>query len=173
MLFERDGRRVCSELDRPYNALKLACAGHLGGLAVGLALGLAMGPRWVVRREVDIPAGALAVPDDAREVAVVLDATPAWQRVSAAALVGEPPRLSAAEAGSFCTMNVSHSKPLTHCLQVPWSWGSSQPACRCACKEHLLSVDRPGLHSRGQQRESNATQLASSEKSSHLGEGFA
>ena len=68
---------------------------------MGLALGLAMGPRWVVRREVDIPAGALAVPDDASEVAVVLDATPAWQRVSAAALVGAPPRPSAAVARSF------------------------------------------------------------------------
>lgn len=177
MLSERDGRRVCSnmpsELDRPYEALKLAFAGHLGGLAVGLVLGLAMAPRWVVRREVDIAAGALAVPDDASEVAVVLDATPAWQRVGAAALVGEPPRPSAEEAGSICTMKVSHPKPLTHCLQAPWSWASSQPACLCACKGHLLSVDRRGLHSRGQQRESYAMQLASSRRGSKSGSGVA
>ncbi|KAK9846361.1 hypothetical protein WJX81_002390 [Elliptochloris bilobata] len=63
-------------------------SGHLGGLAVGVALGLTIGPRWVVRRELDIPPGALAVPDDAREVAVVVDATPAWQRAAAAIVAG-------------------------------------------------------------------------------------
>ena len=68
----------------------LSHAGHLGGLAVGLVLGYAMGPRWVVRREVDIPPGSLAIPEDAREVAVVVDATPGWQRAAAAAGVGAP-----------------------------------------------------------------------------------
>ena len=77
-------RELCLELH------VLLHAGHLGGLAVGLVLGYAMGPRWVVRREVDIPPGSLAVPEDAREVAVVVDATPAWQRAAAAAGVGAP-----------------------------------------------------------------------------------
>jgi rhomboid protease GluP len=47
--------------------------GHVGGLVAGTWLGYSMGPRFMVSREVDIPEGAMFVPEDAKEVAVVID----------------------------------------------------------------------------------------------------
>ena len=60
-------------------------AGHLGGLATGLFLGYSMAPKWDVVREVDIPLGAMQVPDQAEEVEVVVDRQPRALRITAAA----------------------------------------------------------------------------------------
>lgn len=48
-------------------------AGHVFGLIAGLWLGWAAGPRLGVTREVKLDPGALEVPEDAEEVAVVVD----------------------------------------------------------------------------------------------------
>ena len=60
-------------------------AGHLGGLAVGLVLGYSMAPKWDIVREVDIPMGAMQVPEEPNEVEVVVDRQPRSIRLTAVA----------------------------------------------------------------------------------------
>lgn len=47
----------------------------------GAALGFGLAPKYDVRREVDIPEGSMMIPEDAREMLVVVDTTSIWQRL--------------------------------------------------------------------------------------------
>lgn len=54
--------------------------GHVAGLLAGSWLGWTLGPRFIVLRELDIPAGSTDVPGDAREQQVVVDTNTGLQR---------------------------------------------------------------------------------------------
>lgn len=68
-------------------------------MRVGGFLADAMGPRYYVQREVQIPDGSMFIPDDAREMAMLLDRTTGWQKGAVAlgtsmALIGAAQILS-------------------------------------------------------------------------------
>ncbi|KAI8469310.1 MAG: hypothetical protein J3K34DRAFT_424303 [Monoraphidium minutum] len=60
-------------------------AAQLAGGLAGVWLGSSVGPRFTVTREVDIPEGSMMVPQDAREVVVVVDMRSGAKKAAAAA----------------------------------------------------------------------------------------
>lgn len=95
-----DGKAGSSTLRKPLGAFGLVCCmlglgllpgsmvdnvGHVGGLLAGVGLGYWLGPSFSLIREVDIPEGSMAVPEEVAETVVVLDTRSSLQRAATGA----------------------------------------------------------------------------------------
>ncbi|GBF90508.1 rhomboid family intramembrane serine protease [Raphidocelis subcapitata] len=70
------------------SVLSVDDAAALAGALAGAWLGYAVGPKFTVAREVDIPEGSMMVPQDAREVVVVLDTRGGAKKAAGVAAYG-------------------------------------------------------------------------------------